>query len=192
MELTKEQQDKINAINKWFDNAVAELDRGRKARMENYYNCIDDYSWGGICDKAANQQEDMWREQKRLQIEEVMNGGYFVVETETYRIVDAEGNCSTRCGCGEYGYFFSINGKFVGLPKRLATLTKKGYTLEKVERTYHCTFKDITFEGRVHCKSMELVSEVVTPITQETMPTWLPSYDYYDYQYDSYFFNSKD
>lgn len=59
MELTKEQQDKINAINKWFDNAVAELDRGRQARMENYYNCLDDYSWVGICDKAANQQEDL-------------------------------------------------------------------------------------------------------------------------------------
>ena len=185
--LTAEQQAKIKSINEVFESRVKSIDERRQYRMDNYYNCIDDYSFGGICDKADNELEDRYRMERDILIEQVQNGGYYVRSSSFYRLRDNEGHIAEGANCGQYGCYFNINGKFVGVPKRVATLEKKGYILELVARKYKCVFKKFSSRGNIINEAMECVEENITQITQETMPDYIGKMSYIDYQYSAYF-----
>lgn len=181
---TKEKQ--IQAIKDAFEKAMAEINERREYRMRNYYDCIDDYSFGGICDKADNELEDMLRVQRDIKIEQVENNGSYFRTSMFYRLRDNEGNVALGAKSGKWGEFFVINDKCVSVPKRLATLTRKGYRLEQVIRTYMCAFKNI-MNGHIVNKSMALIEEKVVDVTQDSMPDYIGGLPYIDWQYESYF-----
>lgn len=186
--MTTEQKKQIADINAWFDGCKAVVDERRNYRMENYYNCIDDYSWGGLCDKADNEYMDRLRVERDIKIEQVKNGGCYYRTSDIYRLVDGDGNQSDGCGCGEYGYYWRMNGRFVGLPKRIATLAKKGFRLERVEREFRCVIKCVTDKGNIRNQSVELMSETITEVTQDTMPSHLCE-DFLNWEYENFFIN---
>ena len=189
--LTKEQEARIAEINANFDAKVAEINKRRQYRMQNYYDCVDDYSYGGLCDKADNELEDRYRVERDILIEEVKNGGKREISSSFYRLKNQKGE--VRCSGGSsgvYGQYFTADGKIIGLPKRITTLEKKGYILEKVSRVYRGKFKMITNRGNIVYKELELVSEDVERVTQDTMPTIVPQQPYVDWQYESYFLTS--
>ncbi len=185
--LPAEQQAQIRSINESFESKVRSIDERRQYRMENYYNCVDDYSFGGICDKADNELEDRCRVERGILIEQVQNGGYYVRTSSFYRLRDNEGHTADGASNGQYGSYFDINGKRVGVPKKVATLEKKGYTLELVTRKYKCVFKGFSSHGNVLNKEMKCIEESVTHVTQETMPEYIGRMSYIDYQYSAYF-----
>ena len=185
--LSVEQQAQIRGINESFDSKMKSINERREYRMENYYNCVDDYSFGGLYDKADNELEDKYRIERDILIEQVENGGYYERTSSFYRLRDSEGNTADGASDGQYGSYFYINEKFVGVPKKVATLEKKGYTLELVTRKYKCIFKGFSKHGHIMNKDMELVEEIVAQVTQETMPEYIGRMSYIDYQYQTYF-----
>jgi hypothetical protein len=183
----QEIQLRINEINADYEKVVASIEKRREYRMKNYLDCIDDYSWGGLCDQADNLLEDRYRTARDIRIEQVQNDGYYYRTSTFYRLRDDNGNVADGATYGQYGEYFRINGKFVGVPKKVSTLTKKGYALEKVTRTYKCTFKDISKHGNILNKSMECVEETITEVTQDNMPECIGELNYIDFQYNEYF-----
>lgn len=180
--MTKQEQ--IQVIKEQFDKAVEAINERREYRMKNYYDCIDDYSWGGPCDKADDIEEDRLRLKRDILIEQVNGDGAYIRTSSFYRIKDEEGNTATA-RYGKYGAYFPINDKFVGVPKNIKTLERKGYILEMVQRTYKCVFGHISKNGHLINKSMEMVSEKVVKV--ETMPDYISEKPFIDYQYDNNF-----
>lgn len=185
--LTSEQQKQIQNINATFESRRAAIDERRNYRMENYYNCVDDYSFGGICDQADNQQEDRYRTERDILIEQVENNGYYYRDSSFYRLRDDNGNVANGANDGQYGPYFAINGKFIGVPKKVSTLIKKGYTLELVTRKYKCIYKGFSSKGNLMNRSMECVEETISEVTQESMPDYIGSLRYIDFQFEEYF-----
>ena len=129
-ELTQEQLAQIAAAQESHDKTIAELRAQEDARMENYYNCIDDYSWGGLCSKANAIARD--RADKALQdrIEEIVRGGFLIRERRVniLRSIATGEIVATGIHDGQYGpYFRTTDGKFVNLAIRVSTYEKKGY-----------------------------------------------------------------
>lgn len=176
-------EQRIQSINEWFNNAVKEINERREYRMKNYYDCVDDYSYGGLCDKADDELEDKLRTQRDILIEQAKNDGKVIRQSSFYRLVSATGSCE-GASYGEYGEYFAIDGKFVGVPKRLSTLTKKGYKLVHVERTYECVFREMGKYG-VLWKSMVLLDEKISQC--DAVPDYIGNKPSIDFQYDLYF-----
>lgn len=184
--LTNEQIERINTIKANFEKSVASINERRAYRMQNYYDCVDDYSWGGLCDKADDEQENRLCIMRDILIEEAINGGYHVETLTYYQLKDNEGNLCVGARNGQWGQYFVINEKYVGVPKRVATLEKKGYILEKVTRTFHCVFKRFSNkENYILYKSIDLVDEKVERVTQDTMPTYIGEEPWVNYLYES-------
>ena len=183
--LTTEQIERINAIEESFKRQMESINERRAYRAQNYYDCVDDYSWGGLCDKADNEEENRLVISKQIAIEEVKNGGYHVVNTCYYQLRDNEGNVAIGARSGQWGEYFTINGKYVGVPKRVATLEKKGYILEKVSHTYHCVYKGWSSNREyILYKSIERVSEQIERVTKDTMPSYIGNLPWVDYLYE--------
>lgn len=189
--MNKDKEELIKKVQDVFDKRVAEINARREYRMRNYYECVDDYSFGGICDKADNELEDIYRIERDILIEQINNDGHYYHKSSFYRLRNTNnGNVANGAFCGQYGLFFAIDGKYISLPKKVATLAKKGYILECIERTYKCVFKKISDKGNVINAQMECVDEKCTIVTQETMPEYVGRLPYYDWQYEE-FFNNK-
>jgi hypothetical protein len=185
----KEIQTRINEINANYERVLAAINERREYRMKNYYDCIDDYSWGGMCDKADDLLQERCRAERDILIEQAQNDGCYYRTSMFYRLKDDNGNVADGATYGQYGEYFRINGKFVGVPKKVSTLTRKGYTLELVTRKYKCTFKSISKHGNIINKSMECVDENIVEVTQDNMPECIGELNYIDYQYNEYFNN---
>ena len=182
---TKEEQ--VERINNLFSAKIEEIQKRRNYRMENYYNCVDDYSFGGLCDKADNELENRLRLERDIMIEQVMNGGKVIRESSFYRLISDTDKCD-GAQCGRYGEFFTIDGKFIGVPKKMSTLTKKGYKLFHIARTYECTLKEVNEYG-AQWQSMKIANEIITEV--QYAPEFIGRLSYIDYQYETYFNQKK-
>ena len=144
--LTAEQLEAIEKAKKFHDEAIAELQRQEDQRMENYYNCIDDYSWGGLCSKANAMARNRADQGLRERIEEIVRGGFLLQERKQNVLRSIETGEIVAVGTynGDYGRYFRVEEgdsvKFVGCAKQVKTYEKKGYTpivqtiVEKVVR----------------------------------------------------------
>lgn len=177
-----EKELKIQEINHTFEQRQKEINERREYRMKNYYDCIDDYSWGGICDQADNELEDKYRMERDILIEQVNGNGKVKRTSSFYRLVSNSDFCDGASE-GQYGQYFKIDGCFIGVPKKLATLKKKGFSLIFIERTYECSFKTINKYGVVW-KDIVLLNEKKTEVQDNTMPEWIGRKPYIDYQFD--------
>jgi hypothetical protein len=165
-------EEQIKSLFASFDGADERQRKNEEYRMENYFNCVDDYSWGGLCDKAQNEARG-YRNSARYQLQEQLENGVFIREFEVNVLTDLDGNVvSDRLVNGKFGDCFMIkNGendvKFVGIAKKQSTYEKKGYKVMtkvyKVEYFYTCKFVD--FKGLI-IKSRLLGEELVDKFSE--------------------------
>ena len=188
--LTEEQLQKIEKINQAFQKTCEAIDERRAYRMKNYYDCIDDYSWGGPCDKADNDAENRARITRDIRIQEVIGNGRHTLHSTFYQLVDEKGNKARGANYGRYGFYFAFADKCVGVPKRVQTLTKKGYRLELVERTFSCVFKGFSRNGYLLYSDMQLLDEKTTVVENE-MPEYIAEFPFADVQYEENFANKR-
>lgn len=160
--LTKAQKAEKIAQIKASRDAATKCHRDAMAqRMENYYNCLDDYSFGGICDKASS--EAISREERRaaMLIEQVENDGFIEQETESLCLFDLDGAFITdNVISTKYGLAFLFDGTFVSVAKRQATYNKKGFEAKTRLRKYKAVFTGkFSQKGNPIFSEVELVSE---------------------------------
>ncbi len=162
------------------ENSIERSMEGIAYRAENYYNCIDDYSSGGICDKAANENISACRMEIDLLKEQIKLGRPRVQDFVHFVLADLEGNIvSNRIVDGRFGRCWIIekdhgNVEFVGLAKRAGTYEKKGYKVVRVEETVEYAY---TAEGRTMGGNMKadarLVDRKTTDATKEDLQKWI-------------------
>lgn len=129
-ELTQEQLECIDAAQQEYESAMKRLIEDEDSRMQNYYDCIDDYSWGGLCTKANYIARDRERIKLEDRIEEIVRGGYLVRERKENALKSIETGEIVARGThqGKFGRFFATDdGKFVSCTKLVKTYEKKGY-----------------------------------------------------------------
>lgn len=153
------------------DNKVAA--EAATYRMNNYFNCVDDYSWGGICDQSADRSRSQ-RESLRYALKDQLeNGGNAFVETFDIPVLcDMNGRELTdRVVSGKYGLCWIIGNDcptFVGVSKKQATYNKKGYQVmtKKVKVEYYYT-GGITKKGRSSIVARVLSNDLVNEFPAE-------------------------
>lgn len=135
--------EKMNAILQSLDREDKASWESAQRRMENYYNCIDDYSFGGICDRAAAQGR-CERDMVRSAIKHMLETGENLKNTyDHYFLADMDGNPLTdRCVDTRFGKSWIIKADrystptWVSVAKTIKTYNKKGYRLMKTTCEY--------------------------------------------------------
>lgn len=166
-------KEQIKQINDAYKAQIAEINARRDYRMQNYLDCIDDYSVGGVCDVVDSRAAHRAEVTRDILVEQVKNGGYFMRESSEFVLLDQENNvASNNLFRGQYGLCFLTNdNRYVGVPKRSATLEKKGYKIARVDRTFKCVYGGWSDKGNLLYKSIELVSE---KMVECEMPSVVP------------------
>lgn len=145
-------QEQFENFKIWFEEENEQMRKNADYRMQNYFNCVDDYSWGGLCDKAASEAYG-----KRLDLYNnlatQMRDGAFVKDCNFPVLVDMDGNIvSDKIVNGRFGNCWIINEKdgvkFVGLAKKQSTYAKKGYKV--MTRVYTFEYYYLTNGKVVH------------------------------------------
>jgi hypothetical protein len=139
--MTKEEKLFIEQLEVGFKNLQAEESEKADYRMQNYYNCVDDYSWGGLSDQASNERLNKARRRVDLYKEQISNGGYLYYTIYATCLYDLDGNFITDNVVNtKFGQAFLFNGTFVSVAKKMETYNKKGYTVKNRVRDYKLKF----------------------------------------------------
>jgi hypothetical protein len=163
-----------------YESVMNRLKENEQARMDNYFNCVDDYSWGSPWHREATAlAEREARVTRDLKIE-LLDKGYNEITTEQSVLVDFDDNiCAEGTRYGDYGSYFTLfSGGFVSVAKKQATFEKKGFRMGCVKRTYKGVFTGkFSKKGNALYDSLELVSEEFELTTQihnlNTFVDWL-------------------
>jgi len=158
--LTKEQIERINAIKANSENQLARLQADEDRRADNYYDCLDDYSYGGLCSKANAQAQGRVIAGMNWAIQEVVLG-YIPLVKRRNILKDLNGNIvATGTHEGKFGRFFvTDNGVFVSCRTKLSTYEKKGYIPYVVTTTEKATLK-YNRDNHPYLKGYEVISEL--------------------------------
>ena len=128
-ELTEEQKKAIELADKAYNLEMERLIEQENERMERYYNCEDDYSWGGLCTKANYQQRYRAEQDHEERIEEIVRGG-FIIRTRkqnVLRSIETGEIVAQGTHEGKFGrYFITEDGRCIGMAKQLKTFENKG------------------------------------------------------------------
>ena len=128
-ELTAEQKKLIEQAQALYDSTMKGLIEDEDRRMQNYYDCIDDYSWGGLCTQANYLARDRARVALEEKIEEIVRGGFIIRTRKVNVLLDKDTGEIVAEGTheGRYGRYFTLDdGTYVGCAKQIATFEKKG------------------------------------------------------------------
>lgn len=129
-------QEEVESLIRGFDATRESHKENRQYRMENYYNCVDDYSFGGPCDRAQDEEGSKMNLAQSLLKEQLENGKPFTEEFRIPVLTDLDGNIvSDRIVEGRFGECWIIidkskefnNASFVSVSKKNSTYNKKGY-----------------------------------------------------------------
>jgi len=97
------------AIEDAYAQAKKNYDETIAYQMKNYYDCVDDYSWGGPCTRAAEQSLERSGYARDLKLQE-LDLGYIPIEENIFALFDLDGNIvSTTIGYGQYGRYWRLN-----------------------------------------------------------------------------------
>lgn len=150
-----------------FKESIKSRQEGIEYRAMNYYNCIDDYSSGGICDKAAYEAISSYQGAIEALTRQAEHGKSFIEDFDCDVLCDLDGKVvSERIVNGRFGSCWIIKdaegrATFIGTARKQATYRKKGYkvmrhvyTVEYYFTTQH-TFKGLITRGRVLAERFE-------------------------------------
>lgn len=123
----------------YYEQQNEDMRKNSDYRMENYFNCVDDYSWGGMCDQAASQAYSK-RSKIYTNLVAQMRDGAFIEDIELSVLVDLNGNIvSDKIVNGKFGECWIIKNvdtvSFVGVAKKQSTYNKKGYKVMTLVNT---------------------------------------------------------
>lgn len=167
-------QEQFDAFVINYEAENAQMRKNAEYRMQNYFNCVDDYSWGGICDQAADaaySKRMLLHENLKYQLE----NGAFIDTVETSVLCDMNGNIvSEKIVNGRFGECWIIeNGNyptFIGVAKKQSTYNKKGYNVQK--KVIEVEFYYLT-NGKI--VSRILSNKIVNEFMHE-QTTYVPKY----------------
>jgi hypothetical protein len=145
-----------------YESVMNRLKENEQARMDNYYNCVDDYSWGSPWHREATALAEREATVTRDLKLELLDNGYNVITTAQSVLIDFDGNvCAEGTRYGDYGSYFTLfSGGFVSVAKKQATFEKKGFRMGVRKRTYKGIFTGkFSKKGNALYESLELVSE---------------------------------
>ena len=129
-ELTVEQLDAIGAAKASYETTMKRLIEEEDGRIQRYYDCQDDYSWGGICTKVNMMERDRAWRLLQERIEEIVRGGFIIRSRRVNILRDLSTGDLVATGTheGQYGrYFRTDDGRFVSCTKKVSTYQKKGF-----------------------------------------------------------------
>ena len=113
------------------ERRLAELQKEEDERMQRYYDCVDDYSWGGPCSKANAVAQDRVKFEFREAVEMIVRGGFVIRKWQEniLREIGSGDVVAEGTHDGKYGRYFTLkDGKgYVSCSKRVQTYEKKGY-----------------------------------------------------------------
>lgn len=145
-------------------------------RAENYYNCLDDYSYGGICDQAANRHLNEINSHTELLTAQMQHGAQ-VEEFNAPVLTDLNGNIvSDHIIKGKFGAAWIIknadgSATFVSCAKNAKTYAKKGFKV--MSRIYTAEYYYIlkVYNGKLITNGRILSERIVDAIE-------MPQYDF--------------
>jgi hypothetical protein len=125
-----------------YNQKMAELQEREDYRFQNYYNCVDDYSFGSPIHAAVDSSTRRRAEKCRDYALETLEFGFCtIVSLQSLLLNEAGEICAEGTGYGKFGSYFRLfNGGFVGVPKKASTLEAKGYTMQERKTTYKARF----------------------------------------------------
>ncbi len=131
--------ERIAFVLKQLDQSDKSADEATDRRMENYYNCVDDYSWGGICDHASAQGKSERRLVRSCMNEILATGNPLKGSHDHYFLERLDGSFATdHCVKTRFGQAWRIKGEagyesctWVSVSKTKKTYEKKGFRLMK-------------------------------------------------------------
>lgn len=164
LELTKEAK-RANILAA-YKQTMDELNQRNDERMERYFNCQDDYSWGSPYHQAADSLTRREAEQRRDLGLEMLEHGFCTVNSVCSVLINEAGEiCAESPFRGKFGYCFRLlDGGFVSVPKKAATLAAKGYTMHKKEIVYKGKFVNrFAKDAQPIFDGLTVISETLTP-----------------------------
>lgn len=150
------------AILNAYEKTMSDLRERQDYRMNNYYNCTDDYSYGSPYHAAADSMAENEARIKRDYSLEMLDNGYVTIETCCPVLLNFNDEvCAVGVMYGKYGRFFPlIEGGCVSVAKKQSTYEAKGYRLHERKRVYHAVFSGkVSSKGNPVFSSVELISE---------------------------------
>jgi len=172
---------KIKEAIKSQETAIKTARKNIQYRSENYYNCIDDYSSGGICDKAAN--ETITQAENQIELyKEFLSEGEVIREFEREILTDLDDNdLNAKIVNGRFGRCWVYgNGIFVGLAKKESTYRNKGYKVRTVTETVRLTYF-LNDSGKLS-ENFEILNSTVVDSTPERgayADSWMNKWVYF-------------
>jgi hypothetical protein len=150
-----------------YDKKIKELEERQEYRAQNYYNCVDDYSFCNPIHDAVDSSFRVRALQCRdYELETLEFGFCTVVSMQSLLFNEAGEICAEGTNYGKFGSYFRLfNGGFVGVPKKAVTLKLKGYTMQERKTTYKARFT-----GRF-TKNDEPIFDQISIISVEFSPS---------------------
>ena len=156
-----------------YEKTMADMEERHEKRAENYYNCVDDYSFNSPYHNAADSSRENQATMLRDYSLEMLDYGYCTIKSEYSVLMNTDGTiCAEGTFYGQYGSCFRLfNGGFVGVPKKADTLLAKGYTMHLCEKVYKANFTGkFSKKGNPIFDQITLVNETLTD-SIESCPT---------------------
>jgi len=164
-----------------YDKTMAEIEKRHEERAANYYNCIDDYSFGSSYHASADSSRINQARMLRDYSLEMLENGYCTIESECSILLDNNGNvCAEGTFYGKFGACFRLfNGGFISVPKKMETIKSKGYTMYMRRKVYKAYFT-----GKFSQKGNPIFDKIT--IVNETLTESIESYqtDFIDWLYN--------
>jgi hypothetical protein len=145
-----------------YQSVVDDIKQNNEYRMQNYFNCVDDYSFGNPYHAAADSSREYEARIKMNYSLETLEKGYCEIDSKVIVLTDLEGNqISVGARYGKFGLFFSTPTGCVGLPKKIKTLENKGYSVKVRVRKYKADFTGkVSGKGNAIFENIQILSEV--------------------------------
>ena len=166
--LTQSQKDQIAKLEAEYKAITDNALENAKYRMQNYLDCKDDYSWGGACDQASDNEVRQAKLHLDLSKEQIINGGFLTYNsTKTvFKNIDSDEVVGEGMFNGDYGSCCRLNdGRYIGQAKRLSTYAKKGLKLYIQETEYKMVYSGISKNGNPIYKNIEVLEQNETEST---------------------------
>jgi hypothetical protein len=117
-----------------YHSQLKDLQKQEEYRAENYFNCVDDYSWGGPCSKANADSQSKCQSAIQYILEMTINGGFLEDTFNQSILMTLDGQIvSEKIIWGKFGPCFIIGdgqtAQFISIPKKMSTLEKKGFRM---------------------------------------------------------------
>lgn len=180
----KPTREQIEKYIKYLEGQIDDQYKDKSERLQRYYDCVDDYSVGGICDQVADMVINRNRNAIALLTKQMERDEPFVEDFSRNILCDLNGKrVTSKIVQTKYGQTWIIgsgtdNPVFVSCAKKAETYAKKGYKVMTeiftVEFYYLCNINKlgIMSQGRILSKRVEDTTDLSYVSTKMPLVLW--------------------